>query len=698
MLANWTQAIIRNRFKVLVAWLMLIVLGGFSATQLNQYLTTSLTVPNSDSEKAQEILQVKFHENLEGSFTVFYRFKQANKGQIADYKAAVIKSVSIIPTARVTQLKAISGVLFASITTNFSLTQAAKYTEELRSALAANGLPDAMVTGPPAINKDVSPVLDRDLRRGQLIAIAMALLLLLLVLGFSWAVLLPFIFAAAAISVSLLAIYLIAQRFLMVLYLPNIIELIGLGLAIDYSLLIVHRFRRELLEDDESNLTGAITRTMKSAGRTVAISSLTVAFGLATLLLLPIPFMRSLGIAGLIVPLVSLCAALTLQPALLSYFGKYCATPNRFAGLLSKRDLLNNTWARIARLSIKWPKRIFASSLAVLLLLGAGAIWLQITPSALTTLPANLESAQALSLVTDSAGPGVITPAVIMIDFGKPGLAKDESTAAARKALTSDLSSDKEVFIVATDETPTFVDATGQFMRIFVIGRHSLGASETHDLVGRLRAKYLENNAFPAGTKFYLGGPPAQGADLVDRITKYFPWLIALALLLTYLLLVRALNSIWLPLKAIALDLISVAVAISAIVMVFRFSIGASILGTYQIDQVEIWVLVFLLVILFGISMDYEVFIVSRMREAFDRGLTNEEAIVEGLANTGGVVTAAAFIFVAAVTGLVGGHFLGLQQLGVGLAAGVFIDATLIRGFLLPSAMVLLGKYNWRRK
>ena len=698
MLANWTQAIIRNRFKVLVAWLMLIVLGGFSATQLNQYLTTSLTVPNSDSEKAQEILQVKFHENLEGSFTVFYRFKQANKGQIADYKAAVIKSVSIIPTARVTQLKAISGVLFASITTNFSLTQAAKYTEELRSALAANGLPEAMVTGPPAINKDVSPVLDRDLRRGQLIAISMALLLLLLVLGFSWAVLLPFIFATAAISVSLLAIYLIAQRFLMVLYLPNIIELIGLGLAIDYSLLIVHRFRRELLENDDSNLTGAITRTMNSAGRTVAISSLTVAFGLATLLLLPIPFMRSLGIAGLIVPLVSLCAALTLQPALLSYFGKYCATPNRFAGLLSKRDLLNNTWARIARLSIKWPKRIFASSLAVLLLLGAGAIWLQITPSALTTLPANLESAQALSLVTDSAGPGVITPAVIMIDFGKPGLAKDESTAAARKALTSDLSSDKEVFIVATDETPTFVDATGQFMRIFVIGRHSLGASETHDLVGRLRAKYLENNAFPAGTKFYLGGPPAQGADLVDRITKYFPWLIALALLLTYLLLVRALNSIWLPLKAIALDLISVAVAISAIVMVFRFSLGASILGTYQIDQVEIWVLVFLLVILFGISMDYEVFIVSRMREAFDRGLTNEEAIVEGLANTGGVVTAAAFIFVAAVTGLVGGHFLGLQQLGVGLAAGVFIDATLIRGFLLPSAMVLLGKYNWRRK
>jgi RND superfamily putative drug exporter len=160
----------------------------------------------------------------------------------------------------------------------------------------------------------------------------------------------------------------------------------------------------------------------------------------------------------------------------------------------------------------------------------------------------------------------------------------------------------------------------------------------------------------------------------------------------------RAFKSIWLPIKAIALGLISVAVAISAIVCVFRFSVGSAWLGTYQIDQVEIWALVFLIVVLFGISMDYEVFLVSRMREAIDRGATNNEAIVEGMSRTGGVVTAAALTFIAAVSGLVGGHFLGLQQIGIGLAVGVFIDATLIRGFLLPSAMVLLGKYNWRTK
>ena len=697
MLTKWTQAVIKHRFKVLTTWLILIVIGGFSASNLNQHLTTSLTVPNSDSAKAQEILLTKFHENLEGSFTIFYKFKQSDAEQIAQYKSEIKAAVAELPTARVTQSRAISGVLFASVTTNFSLIEAAKYTEELRALLAEHGLPDAMVTGPPAINQDVSPVLDNDLHRGQLIAVVIALVLLLLVLGFSWAVFLPFIFAAAAISLSLSLVYLIAQKFLMVLYIPNIIELIGLGLAIDYSLLIVHRFRRELFTTDQ-DVDAAILRTMNSAGRTVTVSSLTVALGLATLLLLPIPFMRSLGIAGLIVPISSLIAAITLQPALLSYFGKYCATPNSFAGLLAKRDYLNNSWAKIARLSISWPKSIFALSLALLLALGSGALWLQVTPSALTTLPQNLESAKALTLVTSSAGPGVITPAVIMVDFGKPGLATSEATAQARKSLTAKLSKDEEIFIVATDVTPSFVDATGQFMRIFVIGRHSLGAPETHDLVNRLRAKYLQNTDFPASTKLYLGGPPAQGADLVDRILTYFPWLIGLALLLTYLLLLRAFNSFWLPLKAIALDLFSVAVAISAIVLVFRFSVGSSFLGTYEIDQVEIWSLVFLLVVLFGISMDYEVFIVSRMREAIDRGATNDEAIVEGMANTGGVVTAAAFIFVAAVTGLIGGHFLGLQQLGIGLAVGVFIDATIIRGLLLPSAMVLLGKYNWRIK
>lgn len=696
MLTNWTTSIIRNRGKFLIAWLLLFIIGGIAASNLSNQLTTSITVPGSESAKAQEILLSKFHENLEGSFTIFFNFKDTDAISVEKYKSAITAAVAEIPTARISQIRAISGVLFASVTTDYSLNEAARWTKELRTSLKKYGLSDAMVTGPPAIKKDVTPILNQDLKTGQIIAVIAAFLLLLLILGISWAVVLPLIFSAAVISLSLTLVYLFSLKYLMVLYVPNLIELIGLGLAIDYSLLIVHRFRAENHNSENSTADNTIVRTMNSAGRTIAVSSLTVSFGLATLLLLPVPFMRSLGIAGLIVPVSALIATITLQPVLLSYFGQYFKTPNSYSGLLANRNYLNNPWAKLARLSIKWPKQIFALSLVFLMALSSGALWLQLTPSALSTLPSQLESAKALDMATSNGGPGMITPAVVMVDLGRPGIARSTEVIAANKILTSKLSKDKEIFIVATDITSTFVDPTEQYLRIFLFGRHSLGAPETHDLVDRLHSKYLNNAGFPVGTKFYVGGPPAQGADLVASIFTAFPWIISLVLLLTYLLLKRAFKSIWLPVKAIALDLISVLVAISAIVFVFRFSFGHSLLETYEIDQIEIWTLIFLIVILFGISMDYEVFLVSKMREAIDRGASNNEAIVEGMASTGGVVTAAALIFIAAVSGLINGHFLGLQQLGIGLAVGVFIDATIIRGLLLPSAMVLLGKYNWK--
>jgi uncharacterized membrane protein YdfJ with MMPL/SSD domain len=208
--------------------------------------------------------------------------------------------------------------------------------------------------------------------------------------------------------------------------------------------------------------------------------------------------------------------------------------------------------------------------------------------------------------------------------------------------------------------------------------------------VQQLRDIYIPNAGFPAGTKIYLGGAPAQGVDLLDAIKSSLPMIISLILFITFLILLRTFRSTVLALKAIVLDLISIAAAFALLVLVFKLGFG-----TYQLEQLEAWVLILLFAILFGLSMDYEIFIVSRMREAWDRGASNEEAIREGMRNSGTVVTAAALIFITALTGLISGHFAGLQQLGIGLAAGVLIDATIIRGLLLPSAMVLLGKWNW---
>ncbi|MFM2144709.1 MAG: hypothetical protein RI899_497, partial [Actinomycetota bacterium] len=604
-----------------------------------------------------------------------YKYKQASTNEINAFKAALANAAAVIPGAEITQEKAFGGTLYANISTSYDLNQASTFTDDLRAALKVNSLTGALVTGPPAIKSDVVPILSADLKRGQVVAIFLALLLLIGALGFSWAVLIPLIFGFATIATSLGIIYLLAQGFLMVLYVPNIVELIGLGLAIDYSLLMVHRYRQN------SHLgVDRLEKTMQTAGRTAVFSGLTVGLGLATLILVPIPFVRSLGLACLVVPLVSIAATATLQPILLSHLGH--DSSKRFHGVLGKK------LPSLSNVAIAKPKRTFVLTLTAILVSLSSLLWLQVTPSSLSAIPANLESAQALNSVTSRVGVGVITPHEIVIDLGADGLASQFSETRFEFART--IADNPEVFTVASGEKWPYVDSTGRFIRIYVFGQHDLGAAQTVDLVDQLRNTYIPNTGFPENSQIYLGGAPAQGVDLLNALRKAFPIVVTVILLLTFFILLRVFKSIVLSAKAIILDLLSIALSFSALVIVFKFGVG-----TYQLQHIEAWVLTLLFAILFGLSMDYEIFIVSRMREARDRGASNDDAIREGMQATGTVVTTAALIFISALTGLISGHFAGLQQLGIGLAIGVLVDATIIRGLLLPSAMVLLGSWNW---
>jgi putative drug exporter of the RND superfamily len=394
----------------------------------------------------------------------------------------------------------------------------------------------------------------------------------------------------------------------------------------------------------------------------------------------PIPFVRSLGLACLVVPLVSIAAAATLQPILLKHLGRDFS--KGFKGYLGNNfDFLTN-------IALSKPKSTFVITLSAIAISLSSLLWLQVTPSSLSAIPSHLESAQALDSVTSRVGIGVITPQVIVIDLGENAVAPKFSE--VRFEFAKKIADNPEVFTVASGDKWPFVDPTGRFLRLYIFGHHDLGAAETVELVRQLRTEYIPNSGFPDGTLVYLGGAPAQGVDLLNVLSKTFPFVALLILLITFLILIRTFRSIVLSVKAIILDLISIGISFSALVVVFKFGIG-----TYQLEQIEAWVLILLFAILFGLSMDYEIFIVSRMREAHDRGASNEESIREGMRSSGTVVTAASLIFVSAVVGLATGHFAGLQQLGVGLAIGVIVDATIIRGLLLPSAMVLLGKWNW---
>lgn len=646
---------LRNRLLVVTVWVALALFGFYANANINSLLTTSISVPGSESAKADAIIESAFGETTEGAFSIFVTYdKNATKSEVALLQQKIKVVSAQFSNSHLVQNRAINGVLYANLQTPYDLQDASAITEKLRKSLIQIGISNAKVSGPPAIKYDVSPILEKDLQRGQIVAIAVALIFLFLTLRSIWSMLVPLIMAITIISTSIGIIYLLAHKILMVLYIPNIVELIGLGLAIDYSLLMVHRYK----------LDGDIKKTQ----RTILISGSTVAIALSTLILIPVPFMRSLGIAGVIVPLVAMAAATTLQPVLLSYLGADGPKP-KFA---------TNRFRLLATFVVKRPIAVIMISIALIAIPTSQLANLKVTPSSLSALPANLESAEAIKIATDRAGEGIISPIQVVIKL--PAVSDVNM---ARVKLASEIAQNNDVFAVATDRS--YVDQTGKIFRIFVISKNNLGDSQ--ELVRYLREI---SNDFPAGTEIFIGGAPAQGFDLVEKIKQTFPLIAIFMVSLSFVLLRRFLFSFLIPIKAILLDLISIGAAIGT--AVFFMNNG---LGVYKLEQIEIWTLLFIFSVLFGLSMDYEVFIVSRIRESYLEKKDNKQAIIDGLANTGGVVTTAALIMICALTGFVTGHFAGLQELGVGLIAGIAIDASIIRLLLLPATMVLLGKWNW---
>ena len=707
MLERWARAVVRRRVLVLACWAAVVVVGVFSTVRLPGLLSTSLAVPGTGSQQANAILTQRFGENIEGTFTVVFRpvVPRGRSLRVLDQRLAV--AARAVPTSRASALQRGSGILYGNIGSTLDLQQAAAYTGPLRRALQANGIRDAYVTGPPAVQHDLSPVLAGDLHRGELIAALTAVAFLTLALGVCGAVLLPFLVALCTTSGALALVYALAHAWLMVLYVPNLVQLIGLGLAIDYSLLIVHRFRQELA-DEACPLDDAIVATMATAGRTVVLSGVAVAIGLSVLLIIPVPFLRSLGAAGFLVPVVSVLAALTLQPALLSFLGRRGVRALRL-GRPDKRggqgpqagrsgpwgEAKPGLWPRLGHLVVRHPLVVVVGATAVLLAAATPGLWLQLTPASVTAIPPHIQADRGLALLRDRVGPGVITPIEVVLDAGVRHGALTPAADAAILRLAHELLGQPEVFVVAIGTRSPYVDPSGRYRRTVVIGRHDFGDEVSRQLVDQIRAQLVPAARFPPGARVYVGGAPAQGADFLARVYGQFPWVVLVVAGLAYVLLVRAFRSLLLPLMAVVLDALSVAASYGLLVVLFRSGVGARLLGLYHVPQIEGWVPVFLFAMLFGLSMDYEVFFVTRMRESWDKGAGNNRAVVDGLSCTGRVVSVAALIMVGALAGLAGGRVAGLQELGAGLALGVLVDATVVRGLLMPGLMVWAGRWNW---
>ena len=690
----WTRAVLRFRPLVLGGWLLVLVVGVLSAARLPALLSNSLAVPGTDSEAAQTILARHFGERPDGTFTVVFAVSNPSKRAARAQHRRLEAAARAVPGGHATALRTGEGIVYGEVQTTLDLQHAKGWTVALRDALRNPGFPPAYVTGEPAIQHDLDPILSDDLRRGETLALPVALLVLAAVLGISAAVLIPFVFAACTITATLAVLYVLAHEFSISSYAPNLVALIGLGLAIDYSLLVVHRFREELARG-QCTVEDAVVRTMQTAGRAVVFSGVAVAIGLSVVTIMPVPFMRSLGVAGFLVPLVSIAAALTLQPVLLSLFGRRGMRTVRVRALQPAPARESDFWARLAAGIMRRPVIVLLAGAAVLLAVAAPVGFLRLTPGSISAIPQSTQSARGLALLRDRVGAGAVTPIEVVVDTRVAGGARTPAVRAATERLTEGISREEEAYITATGEAAPYVDASGRYRRVIVVGRHEYGSPAMQALVRRLRTTVVPAARFPAGVHVYVGGAPAQGVDFLARVYGMFPWVVLAVLVLTYLVLLAAFRSLLLPLKAVALNVLSVLASYGLLVVIFRFGVGADLLGLYRIEQVEGWIPVFLFAMLFGLSMDYEVFLVVRMRESWDEHHDNQRAVVEGLQRTGRIITAAAVIMIAAFSGFVAGHVAGLQEFGAGLALAVLLDATVVRLLLVPSLMAVLGSWNW---
>jgi putative drug exporter of the RND superfamily len=695
-MARWARTMIRFRWAVLSVWLVLFVAAGAASSGLSDLLTNRFVLPGSDSEKAADILKNHFGQKPEGSFSVVVKGAPGTANSLVPKtRQAAQRAARELPSGKVVDVRAVSpDVVSGTIVSQLLPADAKSHTGDMRKA--AGTIPGAQlyVTGQSAVEHDLDPVFAEDLKVGELyIAIPIAMAILIFVFG-TLAFLLPMLLAAAAIPVTLGIIWIFANFMDLSTYLQNLVMLIGLGIAIDYSLLMVYRYREEHRAGRSKE--DAVARTLETAGRAVIFSGTAVAIGLALMLFMPLPFMRGFGLAGLLIPLVSVLAAMTLLPVLLflleDRLDRVRLVPKRV--LERRADPARGFWARLAPAIMRRPL-VFASVTASLLLVVAWPVTrLDLGPGTNEGIPQDLEAVKGLNVLTAAVGEGAIAPTDIVIDTGRSGGASDPQVKAALQRLTGQLRGDAEVADVVDGQSAQFVDSTGRYLHVQAIGKHEYGVPDSQVFVDRLRDVIVPTAAFPAGVDVLAGGGPPGGVDFIDMTYGAFPWLVVAVLILTYLLLLRAFRSLLLPLKAIVMNLLSIGAAYGLLVLFFKYGWGEP-LGLQQFDQIEAWIPVFLFAMLFGLSMDYEVFLVSRMREEWDNRHDNVSAVTAGLQRTGRLVTAAGLIMFAAFMGFVAGSIVGLQQFGFGLAAAIIIDVTIIRALLVPSVMKLFGRWNW---
>jgi len=686
-LARLAHVIVRHRKLVIGVWIVLTLFGAFSAGQVSKRWFQSFSIPGySAYETNQKTLKIFGQGEQAPLIAVFQTSGDVTKA--TGIPKAVAAAAAVNPGSRTASYFSTHSRLyvskdghttFATIyppgTPTFSSSTHIDQTRAKLKAATPTGV-HSFLTGRDAIQEDSTggssggpSVLTEALIGG-----AGCLVILFFVFGTLPAVLMPIVVAAAAILNTFTLVWLLTYITDVSIIVQFLIALVGLGVAIDYALLMIFRFRDELREGEDTET--ALVETMTHAGRSVIVSGSTVAVGLLSMIVLPLPFIRSIGIGGLLIPTVSVIAAITLLPALLATMGARINSvrllPKRF---VDKGHPEEGLWGKWGDFVMRRPWPVALTGLAIVGVLVFYGVQLNPSEAEAKNIPGKgdaINGREALAAAGISAG--VLKPFVVLVENGGD-----------RQAIVAKLHAVPGV--VGAVAPPDWVKGDASLIEAFPDADGA--AKSTRGTIKRVRAALK-------GTDASLGGVAPEDRDFVAAVYSKFPYVLAFVVLLTFLLLARAFRSIVLPIKAVVLNLLSLTAAFGIIVFIFQKGHGSeAIWGVPATHAIIAWIPLMIFAFLYGLSMDYEVFMLSRMREAYDEIGDTPKAISLGLARTGKLVTSAALVLMFAFFVLSSSPGVDIKQFGIGLAAGIIFDATVIRCLLVPSLMRLFGKWNW---
>ena len=547
---------------------------------------------------------------------------------------------------------------------------------------------DVSIAGDRALDHDFNLLSQEDLEKGELqFGLPAALIILLLVFGAVVAGLIPLLMAIISIVVALGLTAILAQQFELSIFVVNMLTGMGLALGIDYSLFVVSRYREERAKGLEK--TDAIAASGGTANRAVVFSGTAFVVAMFGMLLVPNSIMRSLAVGAILVGIVSVAAATTLLPALLGLLGdRVNALRIPLVGKKSydTENPEGRFWGAIIRRVLRRPGLSFALSTAFLLILAAPVLGLKVGTNGVTSLPDRFISKQGF-LALESEFPGITTDPVEVVVSGG---ASDADVSGALAELQSRLGADERFGDGAVRRSS---DGETAVLSVAVVGDPS--SDDTVAAVRELREDVIPDVFSATSAEVLVAGTSSENVDYFDSVIDPAPFVIAFVLLLTFVLLTVVFRSVVVAATAVLLNLLSVAAAYGLLVTVFQYGIGADLLGFQQTDSIEAWVPLFLFSVLFGLSMDYQVFLLSRIRERYDETGDTTDAVTFGVASTARIITGAALIIVAVFAGFARGDLIMFQQMGFGVAVALLLDATVIRSVVLPSLMKLLGEWNW---